>query len=144
MIRTRTAALIGGLASAAAIVATAASAGQVGPALAGAYAYPNASGIGLDEAVPMTLTYLFVLAGTGLIVAFAYLLIHPLARSRVGWWIALGLSALGLAVAAYNAVQVEIPPIVKVVFFLPPLAGIAWLAISRQGIRAEDRVRTGD
>lgn len=143
MIRTRTAALIGGLASAAAAVVTVVSAGQVRPALAGAYAYPNASGIGLDEAVSVTLTYLFVLAGAGFVVALAYLLIRPLARSRVGWWIALGLSALGLAVAAYNAVQVEIPPVVRVVFFLPPLAGIAWLALSRQGVRADNRVGIG-
>ncbi|MCM1010963.1 MULTISPECIES: hypothetical protein [unclassified Brevibacterium] len=135
MTRTRTVALIGGFVSAAAIAATIISAGQIRPALLSAYQYPTSSGVSLEEASSLTLTYLFAIAGTGLLVALAFLAVRPLERSRFGWWSAAALTTLGFAVAAYNVTQLEIPPAVRIAFFLPPLAGAVWLVVSRRDSR---------
>ena len=41
---------------------------------------------------------------------------------------------LGLALSAYNATQ-EFPLVLKIAFFLPPLAGAVWLAAAGSGPR---------
>lgn len=128
----RAAAAIGVVASTAAIVSTMVSARGVRSALESAYTYPNTQGVGLDEAASMTLTYLFVIGGAALIVSLLYLLLRPISQSKVGWWIGAGLAVLGLAVAIYNSTQ-EFPLMVKVVYFLPALAGFLWLALPEAG-----------
>lgn len=132
MFRPRTAALIGVIASTTAIAIAIITASGVRSALENTYAYPNAQGVGLDEAASMALTYLFVIGGAALVVALLYLFLRPLSQSKVGWWIGAGFALLGLTIAIYNSTQ-EFPLAIKVVYFLPALAGILWLAMPGAG-----------
>jgi len=141
MIRPRTAALAGAAASVVAIAVTMLSSDAVRAALARAYVYPNDQGLDLDEAASMTLTYLFAVGGAALVVAVLYLLARPLFGSRGGWWLGAVLALLGLAVAVYDATQ-EFPVAVKVAFFLPPLAGVLWLALARPETEGEAAAAT--
>lgn len=138
MLRSRTAALIGAAVSVIAVAVTALSADGVRSALAAAYSYPNAEGLGLDDAASMTMTYLFAIAGIGLVVALVFAAVPSIAATRAGWWVAAVLTALGLAASVYNATQ-EFPVAVKAAFFLPVAAGVLWLAQPDSGRSAATR-----
>lgn len=129
--RSRTAVLTGVAASVLAVAAVAISSDGLRDQLAGAYRYPNASGMTLADATSWTITYLLLFTGAALVVALGYL-IPAIARSRAAWWIAAGLAILGAIVAGYNATQ-TFPLLVKVTGFLPVLAGIGWLSLSGSG-----------
>lgn len=132
-IQPRAASLVGVAASLIAVVATVASSDGVRSALAAAYTYPNAQGVGLDEVASITLTYLFVISGAALVVGTLYFFVRPLSGSKAGWWLGGVLALVGLAVAIYNSTQAEFPLVVKIVYFLPPLAGVLWLALPDSG-----------
>lgn len=114
------------------ILVTMASTDAVRSALSRAHDYPNDAGMRLDDAASWTMTYLFTIAGGSLIVVALYLLIRPLATSRVGWWIGAALVVVGLILSIYNSTQ-EFPLRIKVVFYLPMLVGITWLALPEAG-----------
>ncbi|WP_415971342.1 hypothetical protein [Rhodococcus sp. 077-4] len=132
MIKSRTAAAAGAIASVVAIVVTAFSSDLVRTTLSHAYSYPNATGLELDEATSMTMTYLFAVAGAGLVISALYLCSRPVARSRWGWYLGGVVAALGLVVASYNATQ-EFPVAVKLVYFLPVIAGALWVTSAKPG-----------
>lgn len=139
MIRPRTAVLCALAASIIAIVTTALSSGGVSAALANAYTYPNSQGLGLDEAVSMTLTYLFLIGGGALVTSVLYLAARPLTTSKRGWWLGAIFALLGLMLAVYNSTQV-LPLAIKVVFFLPVAAGVVWLSLPNAGKPERRRV----
>ncbi|OYO14053.1 hypothetical protein BI335_12685 [Enemella evansiae] len=131
--RSRTAVLAGIVASVLAIAAVALSSDALRTQLAGAYAYPNASGMSLDDATSWTTTYLFLIFGAALLVALIYL-IPRVAGSRAGWWTGAVLTVLGAALAIYNATQ-AFPMLIRVAGFLPVAAGLVWLSLSGSGRR---------
>lgn len=131
---------VGLAASLVAIIVTMVSADSVRSTLASAYEYPSASGVGLDEAASWTMTYLFTIATGCLALGALYLLVPPLAASRIGWWIGAVLAGIGLILVFYNSTQ-EFPMGVKIVFYLPILAAIAWLTLPEAG-RLDAKTRT--
>ncbi|GAB3305046.1 hypothetical protein EK0264_04415 [Epidermidibacterium keratini] len=132
MVRSRKIALIGAATSAIAVIVTVLSAGLVRADLAAAYSYPNAQGVGLEDAASMTMTYLFVIAGVALLVGVLFASVRSVATTRTGWWVGATLVVLGLAAATYNSTQV-FPLAIKLAFFLPVAAGVLWLAQPESG-----------
>lgn len=123
----------GALACALSVVVTIATQGALRDGLAAAYTYT--ADRTLEAAQSATLTYLFTIAGLGLVFYTAYALAGRRAgRSGIAAWLSVGLLVLASALAIYNLTQ-PFPLAVRLVGLLPPAVGV--LAVGT--LRAERR-----
>lgn len=123
----------GALTCALSAVVTIATQGALQDDLAAAYSYT--ADRSLEGAQSATLTYLFTIAGLGLVFYSAYALAGRRAgRSGLAAWLSVGLLTLAWAVAVYNLTQ-PFPLAVRLVGLLPPAVGV--LAVGT--LRAERR-----